>query len=60
MDRAQKYLNNIRFKNIVVINMMFVPKKRAKKALQRRIEQNKKEFKEELLELRKEYLNSDD
>lgn len=60
MDRAQKYLNNMRFKNIVVINMMFVPKKRAKKALQRRIEQNKKEFKEELLELRKEYLNSDD
>ena len=40
--------------------MIFVPKERAKKALRRRIEQNKKEFKEELLELRKEYLNSED
>ncbi len=39
--------------------MIFVPKKRAKKAIQRRLEKNKKELKEELLELRKEYLNSE-
>ena len=31
MDRAQKYLNNIRFKNIVVINMMLYLKKELKK-----------------------------
>ena len=38
--------------------MIFVPKKRAEKAIQRRIEQNKRELREDLDELRKEYLNS--
>ena len=60
MDRTQKYLNNMRFNNILVINMIFVPKKRAKKAIRRMIEENKKEVEKELLELRKEYMNSED
>lgn len=40
--------------------MIFVPKERAKKAIRRMIEQNKKEVEEELLELRKEFMNSED